>query len=67
MKPGTCPTVCIVSPESPGGFKVINESDLTKDHEIWTDEKSAQLGGVDAVVDMSTKRGRAPNQNKPMV
>lgn len=33
----TCPTVRIVSPDSPGGFKIINESDLTADHEVWTD------------------------------
>lgn len=33
----TCPTVRIVSPDSPGGFKIINESDLTAEHEVWTD------------------------------
>lgn len=34
----TCPTVFVVSVESPGGFKIINASDLKPEHEIWSDE-----------------------------
>lgn len=34
---GPCPTVRVVSPEAPDGFKVINESDLTAEHEIWSE------------------------------
>ena len=35
-----CPTVRVVSPvsdENPHGYIVINESDLTEDHEIFVD------------------------------
>lgn len=35
--PHTVPTVKVVSPSAPGGFIVINESDLTAEHEIWTE------------------------------
>lgn len=33
----TLPTVRVVSPVSPGGYIVINASDLRDDHEIWED------------------------------
>lgn len=31
------PTVRVVAPNSPGGYIVINLSDLTNDHELWED------------------------------
>lgn len=35
---GPCPTVKVKSDASPDGYIVINESDLTDQHELW-DEK----------------------------
>lgn len=38
-----CPTVKVVSPASddnPHGYIVINESDLTEDHEVFEDESA---------------------------
>lgn len=34
----TIPTVKVVSPSAPGGHVIINERDLTPEHEIWTGE-----------------------------
>lgn len=31
------PTVRVVNPASPDEFMIINESDLTADHELWAD------------------------------
>jgi hypothetical protein len=35
------PTVRVVSPESPDGFIVINESDLTPEHKLWEEPRPA--------------------------
>lgn len=53
---GTCPTVRVVSPESPGGFKIINESDLAPEHELWTDADPERVKA--AVNDGAAKRDR---------
>lgn len=37
MPAPACPTVKVVSPDSPGGHVVINESDLRDEHELWQD------------------------------
>lgn len=55
--PMTCRTVCVVSPESPGGYKVINETDVTSEHEIWTAEKAVSIE-TKTVNDGAAKRDR---------
>lgn len=56
----TCPTVRVVSPSSPGGYKIINESDLGPEHEVWAGEKAA------AEPPEQPRRGRPPGSlNKP--
>jgi hypothetical protein len=46
-----CPTVRVVSPvsdDNPHGFIVINESDLTDDHEIFAEGADESAGADDS-------------------
>jgi hypothetical protein len=40
MSSGSCPTVRVVSKDAPGGYVVINESDLSNEHELWEEPKA---------------------------
>ena len=52
----TVPTVRVVSPASPGGFKIINESDLTPEHEIWSKQSAKVISlGHQRVKDRTDK------------
>jgi hypothetical protein len=42
MVAGPCPTVRVVDDRAPGGFVVINQSDLTEDHVVWEEPKVAK-------------------------
>jgi hypothetical protein len=37
---GPCPTVRVRSDESPDGYVVINESDMTDEHVLWQEPKN---------------------------
>lgn len=60
-----CPTVKVVSPvsdENPHGYIVINESDLTDDHEVFGDgakkaDKPAKAPGIDELRAALTEKG----------
>ncbi len=41
----TLPTVKVVSPSAPGGFVIINLSDLTSDHQIFDAAKDHKQDG----------------------
>ena len=43
----TCPTVKVKA-DNEQGFIVINESDLTKEHELFAAEKPSETGGKKA-------------------
>lgn len=47
-----CPTVKIVSPESPGGYIVINESDRAPHHELWNGKMSDKLKTLSSLTEL---------------
>lgn len=67
----TCPIVRVVSPESPGGYKVINESDLTPQDEIWREdekrerpEQGAEAASVNAPLGQTAPSTKRNNQSR---
>ena len=58
MEYETCPTVRIVAYDAPGGFVVINESDLTDDMTLYSED--VVDGGETVGQATPRRRGRPP-------
>ncbi len=51
------PTVKIVSEVAPGGYMIINESDLTDEHELYSEPTEPPAAGADAVAALVKPKG----------